>query len=37
MKGADEEGKSQSSEDSINMARNVDLGRIQSTRLRSKN
>jgi nucleosome binding factor SPN SPT16 subunit len=38
MKGADdEEGKSVSSEDSANMARNVDKGRIQSTRLRSKN
>ena len=38
MKGADdEEGKSVSSEDSINMGRNVDKGRIQSTRLRSKN
>jgi hypothetical protein len=38
MKGADdEERKSVSSEDSGNMGRNVDKGRIQSTRLRSKN
>jgi hypothetical protein len=38
MKGADdEEGKSVSSEDSVNMGRNVDKGRIQSSRLRSKN
>ena len=38
MKGADdEESKSVSREDSVNMGRNVDKGRIQSTRLRSKN
>jgi hypothetical protein len=38
MKGADdEEGKSVSSEDSVNMGRNVDKGKIQSSRLRSKN
>ncbi len=37
MKGDDEDGKSVSSEDSANMGRNVDQGRIQSTRLRSKN
>ena len=38
MKGAeDEERKSISSEDSANMGRNVEKGRIQSTRLRSKN
>ena len=37
MKGADDEESKSVSEDSANMGRNVDKGRIQSSRLRSKN
>jgi len=37
MKGGDDGKSDGSSEDSVNMGRNVNLNQIQSTRLREKN